>query len=819
MIVACIGLYGERVKQALIGIERLRPHVDRYVIIVDETVTELQKKALVAAGCEVYFHPWTDSMVNMRNQYLKKVQTDDWVIVHDPDEHFNEQFCNDVRNILKRAEEQDIDLLLINSHDIDIDKDGKRNERISDFFKNLIFRKREGTRYEGVGEVKEVHETLIIPGTMKQVRLDPKKYWYTHEKYWWEVWERAARNVFMAGGGNNAGSCNPSWKPLREICESIGLTDWTKARDYFRKGNIDPRLKKWLWDNRSEGFDYQHECVTGDTLVYTPEGLKRIDDCSNAERVLGVSSGKIIWSLVQRFLILPLRRQLYDLHLEDGKTLTITEENLVWTNEGWIAAKDLSPTRHYLLVTKHGKDDMVRRGIENPPGTLPQNAGQRDYSVYSPSQSRGDSTESFSTRLRAQRTLRHPLDREGGRDTKNILPQTFAFGHSEDVPTKPNDLWDKGEGEETQTNWSQNGWRGEIYKGIEGSTPTGLGLHSRHYRWRGRSYNGFKNTKGIPPKNATYPRYLNIEHRRRTHILATEDLRNKLISDNPPSNRFEGNFSQEASASYQDLRPTQGKMGPTEHPSILESQTEASGALIEIHQSQRVEEETILRLQSRGVGHSIETEDTKLAWRRIIKKTPKDGSSVQRVFDFTTSTGNFFANGILIHNCMEFGRWYFQYCHPEEAEGWKPITEIPQGHPAEVMRFVEDCYMKVLGRHADQPGKEAYTKAILEGKIRREDLPDVLKRSLEYQEKVGGLESVRVKVPINVDVRMNEAIILDALRRSKTYWEIVKPKLDIGTLVKESLSDEEWRNFLIWFYKTEPNFHQFIAKLRALEKK
>lgn len=428
MIVEAIGVYGERVEQALVGIRRLRPFVDRAVVIVDETVTDQQKKALTAAGCEVYFHPWTDSMVNMRNQYLKKVQTDDWVIVHDPDEHFNERFCNDVKSILPTAEEQGIDLLLINSHDSDIDKDGKRQERISDFFKNLIYRKREGTHYEGVGEVKEVHETLIIPGTMKQVRLDPKKYWYTHEKYWWEVWERAARNVFMAGGGNNAGSRNPSWKPLREICESIGLTDWTKIRDYFRKGNIDPRLKKWLWDNRSEGFDYDHEE-------------------------------------------------------------------------------------------------------------------------------------------------------------------------------------------------------------------------------------------------------------------------------------------------------------------------------------------------------------------------------------------------------MEFGRWYFEYLRPEEAEGWKPITEIPQGHPAEVMRFVEDCYMKVLGRHADQPGKEAYTQAILEGNLRREDLPDVLKRSLEYQEKVGEVESVKVKVPINVDVRMSESIILDALRRSKTYWEIVKPKLDIGTFIKESLGDEEWRDFLVWFYKTEPTFHQFIAKLRTLEKK
>jgi len=259
MIVACIGVYGERVDQAIVGIKRLRPHVDRYVVIVDESVTEEQKQKLRELGCEVYFHPWEDSTVKMRNQYLQKVQTDDWVIVHDPDEWFNEQFCKDVRRLCERAEQEGIDLLLINAHDIMYKEDGTKEENVSTFFKNLIFRKRLGTHYEGVGTEKVLHETLIIPGLQRTVKLPPDKYWYEHVKYWYEVWERAARNVFIAGGGNNAGERNPSWKPLRKICDELGLDTWPKAREYFRKGNIDPRLKEWLWENRFEGFDYDHE--------------------------------------------------------------------------------------------------------------------------------------------------------------------------------------------------------------------------------------------------------------------------------------------------------------------------------------------------------------------------------------------------------------------------------------------------------------------------------------------------------------------------------------------------------------------------------
>ena len=193
MLVASIGLYGERVEQALEGITRLRPHVDRYVVIVDETVTEEQKEQLQDLGCEVYFHPWEDSMVRMRNQYLNKVQTGDWVICHDPDEAFNEQFCKDARELCRKAEEKGIDLLLINSRDCTIKADGSKDESVSDFYKNIIFRKREGTHYGGVGEVKEVHETLIFPGETRAARLPKEKYWYTHTKYWWEIGRASCR--------------------------------------------------------------------------------------------------------------------------------------------------------------------------------------------------------------------------------------------------------------------------------------------------------------------------------------------------------------------------------------------------------------------------------------------------------------------------------------------------------------------------------------------------------------------------------------------------------------------------------------------------
>ncbi|GAG97223.1 unnamed protein product, partial [marine sediment metagenome] len=108
MLVGCVGVYGERVDEAKLVVEKLRPTIDRYIVIVDETVTEEQKSMLEALGCKVYFHPWEDSMVKMRNQYLDKLKIGDWAIVHDPDECFNEVFCKDVRLIIEDAEEREV---------------------------------------------------------------------------------------------------------------------------------------------------------------------------------------------------------------------------------------------------------------------------------------------------------------------------------------------------------------------------------------------------------------------------------------------------------------------------------------------------------------------------------------------------------------------------------------------------------------------------------------------------------------------------------------------------------------------------------------
>jgi len=75
--------------------------------------------------------------------------------------------------------------------------------------------------------------------------------------------------------------------------------------------------------------------------------------------------------------------------------------------------------------------------------------------------------------------------------------------------------------------------------------------------------------------------------------------------------------------------------------------------------------------------------------------------------------------------------------YPQAFKEWESTPQMPsKGSPPEVMAYVEEQYLKILGRNADDTGKQAYTEAIIQGKISREDLPEILRTSEEYKQKI-----------------------------------------------------------------------------------
>ena len=255
----------ERLKEVdSVNFSLLKETVDRRVLVINEVpgIEELSEQDWERLrtlsrryDVEVYAREWDDDFPEMRNFYLCLAQHGDWLVVEDSDEYHCDNTFKEIRNLVATAEREGYNMLLVNAHDF-----FGEDFRKSDFFKGLIYRKEPGMRHVGVGNVPKVHETLVSPMVpVKACKLDPEHYWYDHFKSMDDIYERAARNVFIAGGGNNVGDVNHQWKVLRNICESLGITRWHQFREYLRKGNIDPRLKEWIIDNRRMGFDWQNE--------------------------------------------------------------------------------------------------------------------------------------------------------------------------------------------------------------------------------------------------------------------------------------------------------------------------------------------------------------------------------------------------------------------------------------------------------------------------------------------------------------------------------------------------------------------------------
>jgi hypothetical protein len=149
-------------------------------------------------------------------------------------------------------------------------------------------------------------------------------------------------------------------------------------------------------------------------------------------------------------------------------------------------------------------------------------------------------------------------------------------------------------------------------------------------------------------------------------------------------------------------------------------------------------------------------------------------------------------------------KWYYALHQdeitPEVMEAIENPTEMTR--EIEVENYVTRCYFEVLGRHPDDEGRRAYTDLILEGRLPREQLPTVLKHSDEYRrrfvEPKGPVERVPMQVPVNVDVHISEELFLEALQKSGIYWDIIKPKMDVGGFIMDGLRRRQ--DFMTWFY-------------------
>jgi len=74
------------------------------------------------------------------------------------------------------------------------------------------------------------------------------------------------------------------------------------------------------------------------------------------------------------------------------------------------------------------------------------------------------------------------------------------------------------------------------------------------------------------------------------------------------------------------------------------------------------------------------------------------------------------------------------------------------------------------------------------------------------------VEKVKVSLPVEVNVRLSEDVIDDALRKSELFWVKIKPRMDLGKLIESFVKDP--KAFYLDFYgKSPPETFQDLVKL------
>jgi len=236
-----------RLYDTMKAIERVKPHVDRVVIVDggsnDDSLLTLRNYE----GVELYIHPWEDNFSKQRTNYLRHAGEDnggtDWILVSDPDELFSEEALKNMRKEIENAGAYN--MLGFESNSITMKGPKIVHHGHDKYWKSLLFKWNEGIHYVG-----NPHETLIINGGHRVKNLP---YRYYHIKQEGATWHRGCRNAFIGGGGDNVGERQKFWRPFLELVKSkTGIETWNEFDKYMIIGNIDEDIKKSFLEFKNE---------------------------------------------------------------------------------------------------------------------------------------------------------------------------------------------------------------------------------------------------------------------------------------------------------------------------------------------------------------------------------------------------------------------------------------------------------------------------------------------------------------------------------------------------------------------------------------
>ena len=273
-------------------IHSLIDSVDQFIYVDGSCGTdgteEWINKEFPDAPILVVHNKWSDDFPGQRNMYLnlvnelKSEEFDNWVVVNDTDEVFSNILGKNIKAVIEKGRITN-DMLLVRSKSVTMRGDEEIYANMDDFYKPLIFRHYTNMMYwadrsEVTGNKTALHEALRCNDRFvwRPIKIEDDRLYYSHIKEEGIIWERGCRNFIVFGGGPNLGEKQPLWKPFRELLTSI-LGEYTSydVLEYFKKGNIDQRIKDWMILHKDDdGYDGASEVrETGKVYfeLYHPE--------------------------------------------------------------------------------------------------------------------------------------------------------------------------------------------------------------------------------------------------------------------------------------------------------------------------------------------------------------------------------------------------------------------------------------------------------------------------------------------------------------------------------------------------------------------
>ncbi|MHB8153976.1 MAG: DUF4214 domain-containing protein [Bacillati bacterium] len=267
----CQMTYKRDIEDTVKNVEAAKPYVDECIVVHDDSLNDEDRQRLRTAGASVWYFKWNDNFPEMRNNYndVARYLGCGWVIRSDPDEHFDEYFLKNVKNLIIHAMRSGCNMMCINSHDISPDDDNGKlldtpTEVVSDYYKELCYQLTPDVRYDGVGQTKNLHEAMV--GNFRAAKL-PKEFFYRHIKSHSEIWAHSLRNLYVGGGGDNIGKLNPYYVELHNVCNKLGIKSWKELHKYIIAGNIDKELADLIKRHRND-FGHNYDSEARETFKY-----------------------------------------------------------------------------------------------------------------------------------------------------------------------------------------------------------------------------------------------------------------------------------------------------------------------------------------------------------------------------------------------------------------------------------------------------------------------------------------------------------------------------------------------------------------------